>query len=69
MTLKIISLQSHDDESSVAFTITFDDLDRGPKLYEALDFLEKAVEPAWLVKVIGVNFQGTGTTNGKGSTS
>ena len=49
MTLKIISLQSHDDESSVAFTITFDDLDRGPKLYEALDFLERTIERKWLV--------------------
>jgi len=30
MTLKFIDLQSHDDESSLAYTVTFDDSGCGP---------------------------------------
>jgi len=38
---------------------------RRPKLYEALDFLEKSVEPAWLVKRYRRELSGTGATYGK----
>jgi hypothetical protein len=36
---------------------------RRPKLYEALDFLEKSVEPAWLVKRYRRELSGDRTTN------
>ena len=35
MNLKIVGLQTHEDESPLAFTVMFDDLDRGRRRDEA----------------------------------
>ncbi len=32
MNLKIVGLQTHEDESPLAFTVMFDDLDRGRRM-------------------------------------
>ena len=48
MTLKIIDLQSHEDESPLAFTVTFDDLDRGRRMIATVSesaFFESAAHP------------------------
>jgi hypothetical protein len=48
MTLKIINLQSHDDESSLAYTVTFDDSESGRRMMATVSeaaFFEPAAHP------------------------
>ena len=48
MTLKIIDLQSHDDESSLAYTVTFDDSGSGRRMMATVSeaaFFEPATYP------------------------
>jgi hypothetical protein len=48
MTLTIISLQSHDDESSLAYTVTFDDSGSGRRMMATVSeaaFFEPAAHP------------------------
>jgi hypothetical protein len=48
MTLRIISLQSHDDESSLAYTVTFDDSESGRRMMATVSeaaFFEPAAHP------------------------
>jgi hypothetical protein len=48
MTLKIVDLLFHDAKSALAFTVTFDDLDRGWRMVATLSeaaFFESAEHP------------------------
>ena len=48
MILKIIDLQSHEDNSSLAYTVTFDDLGRGRRMMAQVSeaaFFESAAHP------------------------
>ena len=48
MTLKIIDLKSHEDDSDVAYTVTFDDVARGRRMIAEVSeaaFFESAAHP------------------------